>query len=160
MNDTHKDQLDRITRYADIILKQTGKAVRPFREDGWVNLLNKYGTTRDTSEQYHFVEEAAVPDDLLETIYEGNGLFARIIDTPAEEAVKHGFKLKNVNDHCIEDFYMSALDELDWDEVATTGIKWARLFGGALAVMLINDGRQLDEPVDWRNIQSIDDIRV
>lgn len=160
MNDTHKDQLDRITRYADIILKQTGKAVRPFREDGWVNLLNKYGTTRDTSEQYHFVEEAAVPDDLLETIYEGNGLFARIIDTPAEEAVKHGFKLKNVNDRCIEDFYMSALDELDWDEVATTGIKWARLFGGALAVMLINDGRQLDEPVDWRNIQSIDDIRV
>lgn len=160
MNDTHKDQLDRITRYANIIMKQTGKAVRPFRQDGWVNLLNKYGTSKDTSEQYHFVEEATVPDDLLETIYEGNGLFARIIDTPAEEAVKHGFELKNVNDHCIEDFYMSALDELDWDEVATTGIKWARLFGGALAVMLINDGRQLDEPVDWRNIQSIDDIRV
>lgn len=160
MNDTHKEQLDRITRYADIIMKQTGKAVRPFRQDGWVNLLNKYGTSKDTSEQYHFVEEAAVPDDLLETIYEGNGLFARIIDTPAEEAVKYGFKLKNVNDHCIEDFYVAALDELDWIEVATTGIKWARLFGGALAVMLINDGRQLSEPVDWRNIRSIDDIRV
>lgn len=160
MNDTHKEQLDRITRYADIIMKQTGKAVRPFRQDGWVNLLNKYGTSKDTSEQYHFVEEAAVPDDLLETIYEGNGLFARIIDTPAEEAVKYGFKLKNVNDHCIEDFYVAALDELDWIEVATTGIKWARLFGGALAVMLINDGRQLDEPVDWKNIRSIDDIRT
>ena len=26
--------------------------------------------------------------------------------------------------------------------------------------MLINDGRGLDEPLDWSNIQSIDDIRV
>lgn len=41
-----------------------------------------------------------------------------------------------------------------------TAIKWARLFGGSLAVMLINDGRGLDEPLDWRHIQSIDDIRV
>lgn len=155
-----QNQLDRIMRYANLIQRHAGKAVRPYREDGWVNLLNKYGTPRDTSEQYHFVEEGIVPDEVLSMIYEGNGLFARIIDIPAEEAVKHGFKLKNVNDHCIEDFYMAALDELDWDEVAITSIKWARLFGGAIAVMLINDGRRLEEPVDWRNIKSIDDIRV
>lgn len=155
-----QNQLDRIMRYANLIQRHAGKAVRPYREDGWVNLLNKYGTSRDTSEQYHFVEEGIVPDEVLSMIYEGNGLFARIIDIPAEEAVKHGFKLKNVNDHCIEDFYMAALDELDWDEVAITSVKWARLFGGSIAVMLINDGRRLEEPVDWRNIKSIDDIRV
>ena len=159
MSDT-QNQLDRIMRYANLIQRHAGKAVRPYREDGWVNLLNKYGTSRDTSEQYHFVEEGIVPDEVLSMIYEGNGLFARIIDIPAEEAVKHGFKLKNVNDHCIEDFYMAALDELDWDEVAITSVKWARLFGGSIAVMLINDGRRLEEPVDWRNIKSIDDIRV
>ncbi|MGN9096381.1 anti-CBASS protein Acb1 family protein [Flintibacter porci] len=92
--------------------------------------------------------------------YEGNGLFAKIIDTPAEEAIKHGFKLKDISDQKVEDFYTEALDELDWDETAITCLKWARLFGGSLAVMLINDGRGLDEPLDWRNIQSIDDIRV
>lgn len=41
-----------------------------------------------------------------------------------------------------------------------TAIRWARLFGGSIAVMMINDGRGIDEPLDWRNIRSIDDIRV
>ncbi len=160
MSDTKKDQIDRITRYADLIQKQTGKAVRPYRADGYVNLMNKYGTSKDASEQYRFVSEGIVDDDTLSVTYEGNGLFSRIIDTPAEEAVKHGFTLKNINDESVEEFYMSALDELDWDETAITCLKWARLFGGSLAVMLINDGRGVDEPLDWRNIKSIDDIRV
>ena len=92
--------------------------------------------------------------------YESNGLFAKIIDTPAEEAIKHGFELEGVTDQKVQDFYEQALDELDWEETAMTCIKWARLFGGSIAVMLINDGRGLDEPVDWKNIQSIDDIRI
>lgn len=153
-------QLDRIARYADLIQKQAGKAVRPYRADGYVNMMTRYGTQKDASEQYKFVPEDAVPDELLTMYYEGNGLFAKIIDTPAEEAIKHGFELKDVSDQAVEDFYTEALDELDWEETAMTAIKWARLFGGSLAVMLINDGRGLDEPLDWRHIQSIDDIRV
>nr|DAI19925.1 MAG TPA: Portal [Caudoviricetes sp.] len=123
-------------------------------------MMTRYGTQKDASEQYKFVPEDAVPDELLTMYYEGNGLFAKIIDTPAEEAIKHGFELKDVSDQAVEDFYTEALDELDWEETAMTAIKWARLFGGSLAVMLINDGRGLDEPLDWRHIQSIDDIRV
>lgn len=153
-------QLDRIARYADLIQKQAGKAVRPYRADGYVNMMTRYGTQKDASEQYKFVPEDAVTDELLTMYYEGNGLFAKIIDTPAEEAIKHGFELKDVSDQAVEDFYTEALDELDWEETAMTAIKWARLFGGSLAVMLINDGRGLDEPLDWRHIQSIDDIRV
>ena len=153
-------QLDRIARYADLIQKQAGKAVRPYRADGYVNMMTRYGTQKDASEQYKFVPEDAVPDELLTMYYEGNGLFAKIIDTPAEEAIKHGFELKDVSDQAVEDFYTEALDELDWEETAMTAIKWARLFGGSLAVMLINDGRGLDEPLDWRHIESIDDIRV
>ena len=153
-------QLDRIARYADLIQKQAGKAVRPYRADGYVNMMTRYGTQKDSSENYKYIPESAVPDELLTMYYEGNGLFAKIIDTPAEEAIKHGFKLKDISDQKVEDFYTEALDELDWDETAITCLKWARLFGGSLAVMLINDGRGLDEPLDWRNIQSIDDIRV
>lgn len=153
-------QIDRIRRYADLIQKQAGKAVRPYRADGYVNMMTRYGTEKDSSERYKFIPEDAVPDELLTMYYEGNGLFAKIIDTPAEEAIKHGFTLDDVSDREVEDFYSEALDELDWEETAMTAIKWARLFGGSLAVMLINDGRGLDEPLDWRHIQSIDDIRV
>lgn len=161
MDDRRKDQAERIVkRYAHLIEMQTGKAVRPYRADGYVNMMNKYGTSKDTTEGYRFCAEPVVPDELLTMYYEGNGLFAKIIDTPAEEAIKHGFTLESTKDQKIEDFYTEALDELDWEETAMTAIRWARLFGGSIAVMMINDGRGIDEPLDWRNIRSIDDIRV
>ena len=153
-------RLDQIARYNRVIEKQVGKAVRPFHGDGYINLVNRYGTEKDISEHYHFNPEPIFSDEILEMVYEGNGLFAKIIDTPAEEAVKHGFTLENVKDTKILDFMNSGLDELDWEETAMTAIKWARLFGGSIAVMLINDGGRLEDPLDWEHIKSIDDIRV
>lgn len=141
------------------ILRRKNGAVRPHREDGYVNLLNKYGTKQDNSEAYKFEREPVIPDMQLTGLYEGNGLFSKIIDTPAEEALKHGFDL-SLKSNEMNAFVDEVLDDLEWDEKATTAIKWARLYGGALIVMLIDDGRGLEEPVDWEHIRSIDELRV
>ena len=141
------------------ILRRKNGAVRPHREDGYVNLLNKYGTRQHTSEAYKFEREPVIPDMQLTGLYEGNGLFSKIIDTPAEEALKHGFDLNLKSDE-VNAFVEDALDDLEWEEKAATAIKWARLYGGALIVMLIDDGRGLEEPVDWEHIRSIDELRV
>ena len=141
------------------ILRRKNGAVRPHREDGYVNLLNKYGTKQDNSEAYKFERETVIPDMQLTGLYEGNGLFSKIIDTPAEEALKHGFDLNLKSDE-VNAFVEDALDDLEWEEKAATAIKWARLYGGALIVMLIDDGRGLEEPVDWEHIRSIDELRV
>lgn len=141
------------------ILRRKNGAVRPHREDGYVNLLNKYGTKQDNSEAYKFEREPGIPDMQLTGLYEGNGLFSKIIDTPAEEALKHGFDLNLKSDE-LNAFVEDALDDLEWEEKAATAIKWARLYGGALIVMLIDDGRGLEEPVDWEHIRSIDELRV
>jgi phage-related protein (TIGR01555 family) len=141
------------------ILRRKNGAVRPHREDGYVNLLNKYGTKQDNSEAYKFEREPVIPDMQLTGLYEGNGLFSKIIDTPAEEALKHGFDLNLKSDE-LNAFVEDALDDLEWEEKAATAIKWARLYGGALIVMLIDDGRGLEEPVDWEHIRSIDELRI
>ena len=141
------------------ILRRKNGAVRPHREDGYVNLLNKYGTKQDNSEAYKFEREPVIPDMQLTGLYEGNVLFSKIIDTPAEEALKHGFDLNLKSDE-LNAFVEDALDDLEWEEKAATAIKWARLYGGALIVMLIDDGRGLEEPVDWEHIRSIDELRV
>lgn len=141
------------------ILRRKNGAVRPHREDGYVNLLNKYGTKQDNSEAYKFEREPVIPDMQLTGLYEGNGLFSKIIDTPAEEALKHGFDLNLKSDE-LNAFVEDTLDDLEWEEKAATAIKWARLYGGALIVMLIDDGRGLEEPVDWEHIRSIDELRV
>ena len=90
MENNTKNQIDRIRRYSDIIQKQTGiKAVRPDRferYDGWINVVNRYGTKKDVSEQYQFALDTDVDAQTITEFYEGDGLFAKIIDPPAEEA--------------------------------------------------------------------------
>lgn len=139
--------------------KSVKSAVRPKRTDGYINVLTKYGTMMDNSETYTYQSESNVADSQITQIYESNGLFSVIIDTPAEEAVKHSFEL-GLDDPEITSFISTAMDSLDWEAVATRAIKWARLYGGSIIVMLISDGKGLEEPVDWDNISSIDELRV
>ncbi len=134
-------------------------AVRPVRKDGYVNLLNKWGTNRDPSESYQFQRDPAVPDRELTIMYADNGLFTKIIDAPAEEALKHGVDL-GINSTDVDAFVRRSLESLDWNEKAATAIKWARLYGGSIIVMLIDDGRGLEEPLHWKTIRSIDELLV
>lgn len=138
------------------VLRDQGRVMH---YDGYVNLMNKYGTKQDSTEAYRYAPDLLIPDFELCRHYESGGLFSKIIDKPADEAVKHGFTL-NLNDPGLETFYMDVLDELDWDTQVATAIKWARLFGGSIIVMLIDDGRDLDEPVNWDGIRDIDGIKV
>lgn len=159
MGEERKNQTDQLRHYMNVIERQSGSIVRPYREDGYINLLNKYGTKKDTTEHYYFDPDPEIPDSQLIQFYEGNGLFAKIIDAPAEEAVRHGFELKGV-DAEVNDFYVEALNKLEWEDMAIDGIRFSRLFGGAIAVMLIDDGGGLEDPVNWNEIRSIDDIKL
>lgn len=132
---------------------------RDFRADGYQNMLNKYGTARDSTEWYQYMPEDYALSPELVVQYQGNGLFAKIIDTPAEEAMKHGFEL-NIKNESINEYLMDKLDKLDFEEKFARAIKWARLFGGSVIVMLIDDGRELDEPVDWPRARGIDELLV
>ena len=152
-------QIERMRRYYQMIAKQTGRSVRPFRGDGYVNLVTQLGNNRN-SQAPVYRPELLPSDTELAALYEGSGLFSKIIDAPAEEAIKHGFELQDVTDAKINDFISEALDELEWENTAATAIKWSRLFGGSIIVMLVDDGRGIDEPLDWKNIKSIDELRV
>lgn len=129
------------------------------RADGYKNLLNKYGTQDDVSEQYRFESDAPVTDVELSLNYEENGLFSKIIDIPADDAVSSGFDY-GVNDTDLEAFINDSLDELDFEEKASEAIRWSRLYGGALMVMIIDDGGELEDPVDWDSIHGIDELLV
>ena len=132
---------------------------KELRQDGYKNLLNKYGTKDDVSEHYRFESEEPVSDMDLTLNYEENGLFAKIIDLPADEAVSSGFTF-GMKESALEEFLSRSLEELNFEECAVTAIKWYRLYGGALMVMLIDDGKELTEPVDWDQIRGIDELLV
>lgn len=130
-----------------------------YHKDGYRNLMNKYGTAKDISEQYRFESDGLVTETELTLNYEENGLFAKIIDLPADDAVSSGFSY-GVSDTELENFINDSLEELDFEEKAAAALKWSRLYGGALIVVLIDDGKELTDPVDWDNIRGVDELIV
>ena len=61
------DQMNKLRRGAAIIEGTQDK----FRQDGYTNLLNKYGTAQDNSTAYTYEQEPVVSDLELIRLYEG-----------------------------------------------------------------------------------------
>lgn len=158
MNEKQKAMLDQQIKL------QKGAAIiegtqEQFRQDGYSNLLNKYGTKQDNSTAYEYSQEIITNDLELIRLYEGNGLFTKIIDRPSEEAVKHGFDI-DYGDEDTTEYVDDRMDELELESKFATAEKWARLYGGSIIVMLVDDGRGLEEPLDWGSVRSIEELRV
>lgn len=142
---------------AKAVISACGKS--ELRADGYQNVLTKYGTKQDNSTAFSFVPENFSDDYTLSINYQFNGLFAKIIDLPAGEAVSKGFKL-NIPDKDIETAILDKFEDLNGEESFETALKWSRLYGGGIIVPLINDGRGLDEPLNFRTIRGIDELKV
>ena len=139
--------------------KSEGQEQKRNYDGGYQNVLTRYNTKNDSSTAYTYSAEGPVSDLELTEQYMENGLFATIIDEPAEEAVKHGYDF-SLNDTDVEEFISDELDRLDWEDKAATAIKWARLYGGAVIVMLVDDGCDIDEPLDWDCVEAVEELRV
>lgn len=124
------------------------------RLDGYVNMLNKVGTWKDSSEAYVYQFETPTSDVELAQIYSGNGLFANVINKPAELAFKNGYNL-GIGDSDLKNRINKKLRLLRWKEQGSTALKWARLFGGGAILMGIDDGGDWDEPVNMDQVQGI-----
>lgn len=109
-------------------------------------------------DNFIFAPQKRIDDGDLIALYEGNGLFAKIIDTPAEEATRRSPTLRG--NKCTAAFVADELGRLEWDEQALTAVRWARLFGGAIAVMLVDDGGRLEDPLRVEHVKSVADLRI
>lgn len=132
------------------------------RADGMANVLTGMGSARDKS-QYTYVKPITfLTQEELESLY-GEWLPRRIIDIYAEQATRKGFKVLFGGEgpkaeevvgveQVIEDLYI--LENL------MLAAKNSRLYGGAVILMYIDDGRKADQPVDKRNIRSVEGLEV
>lgn len=156
-------QVNRVEQLRLFRNKQKAKAIlngkKSINKDGYMNMLNKYGTGQDNSESYIYTPDDPAMDLELVRLYEGNGLFTKIIDRPAEEAIKHGFDI-HYGDETINEYVAQKMDELNVEDSFATAEKWARLYGGAIIVMLVDDGRGLEEPLNWQDVREITELIV
>lgn len=140
-------------------LQRYHKAVAGFHTDGYRNMLNKVGTAQDNSTAWDYWGEYGESDMQMASLYETNGLFSKIINRPAEDALAKGIDLSDLGKE-FEDEVNKRLTHLHFTDKMVTAEKWSRLFGGAIAVLLVDDGRGIDEPLNMKAVKSIEDIRV
>lgn len=132
------------------------------RVDGLVNALTGMGTGRDKSQFTSAQPIVFLTQEELENLY-SEWIPKRIVDIVAEQATRKGFKVLFGGEgaaaeevagieQIIEDLYI--LENLG------LACKNARLFGGAVILLYIDDGRPANQPVDRRNIRSIEGMEV
>lgn len=138
-------------------LNEYHQIAEEFRADGYLNMLNKVGTKQDNGTAWDFVSGGYVPDQKLTDLYVENGLFAKIIDRPAEDAIAKGLDLSDFGGDIAKEIQKRLLG-IDFSACIATAEAWSRLYGGALIVMLINDGGGLEEPVRWEEVRSIEEL--
>lgn len=127
------------------------------KNDGWTNVLTGLGySNRDKKQAGVFRNCIEFSQVELDQLYRSDGLSRIIIDSVADEMIRQGWEVEGDTDCNIN----SKLEVLDAQSQLSLLIKWARLYGGALIVMGIEDGRSLEEPVNYRNISDIKWLRT
>lgn len=87
-------------------------------------------------------------------LYARGGIYARVVDIPADLSMSRGIKVKGDDDNVITNEF----DRLDLVGNMSDAIRWARLDGGS-ALMLLTDTGTLVEPLP-DSIGTITEIRV
>jgi phage-related protein (TIGR01555 family) len=123
------------------------------RFDAWVNPLTGINFNSRTGSSYWSVNKNYnLNQSSLDSLYSKDGICKRIIDIYPEEALR-----------AFIDADQRILDELDRLKLKSKtfeGLRDARLFGGSVVVAFIDDGRSLEEELDYENIDKLVHLKV
>lgn len=95
----------------------------------------------------------------LAQMYEDNGILAKIVDMPAEDAAGTGFDLVGISP-AAADFFTLELDRLAWEDAAADALRWQRLFSGSIIVPVVDDGQRLTDPLDPDRVRRVNSLHV
>jgi phage-related protein (TIGR01555 family) len=90
-------------------------------------------------------------------MYYGDGLVRRIVDLPAEEAVKNWIKVCGDEE---EELAIQMLDDLSAEEHFANAVRWSRLFGGSAILLSVDDGGTLEDELREDSIRNVEALKV
>jgi len=128
--------------------------------DGYAEAFSGLGTNRDRNSYTRSQRGYLLDQQTALDTYLSDGFGRKIVDIPAEEMTRSGIELEDLDDDNLEQYVMAKLDELDAFCYYNDAIRWSRLFGGALVVYGLNDGNELDMPLNVTGIKDVEFMRV
>lgn len=136
-------------RLGHLTTDQVSRFVGKLTGDSLQNFAARYGlgTGNLLSQSSYGFHPLSRLQQLLEWAYRGSWIVGVGCDVVAEDMTRMGVEMNSdTPPDLIEELLGAERDLMLWQSLADT-IRWARLFGGALMVMLI-DGHDFAEPLD------------
>lgn len=115
------------------------------RNDGFAEAFLGNGARQYTLNNSFFNEGPLLDYSILQKLWR-NKLAQNISSLPAEEALKNGYYIEGDEE---ENKILQHLDTLGTDAKLKEALTWARHFGRSCILMLIDDGRSVEEPVNF-----------
>lgn len=134
----------------------------PHVQDAWSNAALGHGQRYDplAPGQTYWSGRARRAAAELDSVYTLNGLVRKIVDTPVDDELKQWIVHKGLEGEdakAVED----EVKRLKLKTVMAKGRRWARLYGGAGAIVRIEGDRDLlHEPLDYRKTRRIQRFEV
>ncbi len=133
------------------------------RMDSWASALTGLGSAlRDKTRSflYRRTVRRNLEDDALEDLYAKDDMAAVIVDTLPEQMFRAGFQLivqaeEESDGIRIGNEVVSAIEEAGMLHAEFRAMVLSRIFGGAAAYHLIDDGRRQDQPVNIEGVRQI-----
>lgn len=127
------------------------------RHDGWKNLLTSFGVRgRDPHVGTMFAGAPMLTESILDELYRADALARKIVDLPAREMTREWFDVEGDQEGLIN----SALEEIDAKNKVREWLRTARLHGGGLLLMLLDDRQEFDKKVSEMMLRKVEGFQV
>lgn len=116
------------------------------QKDSFNNLERGLGGGKDTTVSTTFSRDRFMNFQTVNDLYTTDWLAAAVVDIPIDEAYREG-RFVIIEDQDQRSDFEEGLKQFQVDQKFATAAKWARAFGGAVIIMLVDDGKTLDQPL-------------
>jgi phage-related protein (TIGR01555 family) len=126
------------------------------RDDSYMNFATGLGMpgTDKTLNTFYLRERLLQPTE-LQNMYTSNAYATRIVDRVVDDATRVDWYLTGTDKKFDWSSVKSQVDDIGGLSAIGDAWRWARLFGGGLAVMPIDDGQHFSKPLDLNNAVKI-----
>lgn len=151
-----------------VVAARRTKAVQ--RLDSWMNVVTGLGTGRDNQVFNTFRPDYVLEDEVASNLFRFNDAAYNICTAYPEYAIMKGFAIKVKADHKdrvelatkeqVESDVKGELKRLQAVWKLFKAATWSNVFGAGVVLMGIDDGQQLDQPVNEVSIKKIAHLKV
>jgi phage-related protein (TIGR01555 family) len=131
-----------------------------YKADSFANMLTGLATAKDKSSFGLFLRRAELDTDTLNDLYEQDAMAARVVDRLVDDGTREGFTIKGEDEAFDFASVQSELEDLDALNAVADAWRWSRLYGGALLVMVVNDGRKMSQPLNLNSATKLASLQV